>query len=153
MLGRVDKEEREAHTQSIDSMAKDGRGTSFRTAQTRPDRNVRSSPVLVPSVLAEEHRRDKNRAAPNAELCAAGEKSQLEFQKIFGINLKAARLKSNLKQSEVAAMTGLTQQYLSLIEAGQQNVTIKTMAVLAKVVDHDLLDLLKHALGMPSKEG
>ena len=46
----------------------------------------------------------------------------------------------------MAALTGLTQQYLSLIEAGQQNVTIKTMALLAKVVDHDLINLLQEAL-------
>ena len=48
-------------------------------------------------------------------------------------------------------MTGLTQQYLSLIEAGQQNVTIKTMALLAKVVDHDLLHLLQDALHATEK--
>lgn len=50
-------------------------------------------------------------------------------------------------------MTGLTQQYLSLIEAGQQNVTIKTMALLAKVVDHDLINLLQEALEKTPKEG
>lgn len=38
----------------------------------------------------------------------------------FGNNLRAARLKAGLKQLDVAAQTGLTQQYLSLIEAGQQ---------------------------------
>lgn len=70
---------------------------------------------------------------------------------MFGVNLKAARLKSNLKQSDVAAITGLTQQYLSLIEEGQQNVTIKTMALLAKVVDHDLLGLLKQVLDPSAK--
>jgi len=49
-------------------------------------------------------------------------------------------------------MTGLTQQYLSLIEAGQQNVTIKTMALLAKVVDHNLIHLLQEALEAAPKE-
>lgn len=50
-------------------------------------------------------------------------------------------------------MTSLTQQYLSLIEAGQQNVTIKTMAPLAKVVDHDLINLLQEALqNAPNEE-
>jgi DNA-binding XRE family transcriptional regulator len=106
----------------------------------------------VPSAPVEDHRNEKHRALSYAELCAAGEKSQLEFQKIFGINLKEARLKSNLKQSDVASMTGLTQQYLSLIEAGQQNVTIKTMALLAKVVDHNLIHLLQEALGAVPKE-
>ena len=133
-------------------MAKDGPGISPRPAQTRPDRKVRSPPIIARSAPADEHRNHKQRTAPNAELCAAGEESQLQFQRIFGVNLKEARLKSNLKQSDVAALTGLTQQYLSLIEAGQQNVTIKTMALLAKVVDHDLLHLLQEALGATAKE-
>lgn len=78
----------------------------------------------------------------NAELCAAAEKLQLELQRAFGVNLKAARLKAGLTQAETAALVGLTQQHLSLIEAGQQNVTLKTMTLLAKVVNHDLLNLL-----------
>ena len=49
-------------------------------------------------------------------------------------------------------MTGLTQQYLSLIEAGQQNVTIKMMALPARVVDHDLINLLQEALQRTPKE-
>jgi transposase-like protein len=36
---------------------------------------------------------------------------------------------SGLKQSGIARMTGFTQQYLSLIEAGQQSVTFKTMRI------------------------
>jgi transcriptional regulator with XRE-family HTH domain len=51
----------------------------------------------------------------------------------------------------VAARTGLTQQYLSLIEVGQQNVTIRTMALLAEVVDHDLVGLLQKTSGPPPK--
>lgn len=92
--------------------------------------------------------RDKGNAgkrppSPSAEICAAGEKTQLELQKIFGTNLRAARVDAGLKQSEVASVTGLTQQYLSLIEAGQQNLTMRTMAILAEVVARDLLDLLR----------
>jgi DNA-binding XRE family transcriptional regulator len=133
-------------------MAKDVVSTESRPSHTRLDRKVRSSPVPALPPPTEQHRSDKHRTAPDAQLCAAGEKYQLEFQRIFGINLKAARLKCNLKQSEVAALTGLTQQYLSLIEAGQQNVTIKTMALLAKVVDHNLIHLLQEALGGAPKE-
>lgn len=134
-------------------MAKDGAGRSSRPSETRSDPQVRSPPVAGPVKPRREHGSHKHPPAPDAALCAAGEKSQLEFQRIFGINLKAARLKANLKQSDVAAMTGLTQQYLSLIEAGQQNVTIKTMALLAKVVDHDLINLLQEILAPPSKAG
>ena len=81
--------------------------------------------------------------SPNAEICAAGEKAQLELQKVFGANLRAARMEAGLKQSEVASITGLTQQYLSFIENGQANLTLRTMAILAEVVARDLLDLLK----------
>ncbi|MBN8875456.1 MAG: helix-turn-helix transcriptional regulator [Rhodospirillales bacterium] len=82
----------------------------------------------------------------NAEICAAGEKSQLELQKVFGANLRAARMEAGLNQPEVAQMTGLAQQYLSLIEGGEQNLTMRTMAILAKVVDCDLVELLKHSV-------
>jgi DNA-binding XRE family transcriptional regulator len=134
-------------------MAKDGPGTSSKPSRTRPDRKVRSPPIFVPPALVDKHVHEKQRPAAHPELCAEGERSQLELQRIFGVNLKEARLKSALKQSDVATMTGLTQQYLSLIEAGQQNVTIKTMALLAKVVDHSLIHLLQEALGAaPKKE-
>ena len=133
-------------------MAKDGPGTSSRSSHTKSDRKVRSPPVLARSAPAGNHSVSEVRPGPDAKLCAEGEASQLEFQRIFGSNLREARLKSRLKQSEVAALTGLTQQYLSLIEAGQQNVTIKTMALLAKVVDHDLINLLQEALQKAPKE-
>lgn len=132
-------------------MAKDGPGTSSKPSRFQSDRKVRSPPTVEDSKTLKDSRIGKHRPSPDAELCAAGEKSQLEFQRVFGVNLKAARLKSNLKQSDVATITGLTQQYLSLIEAGQQNVTIKTMALLAKVVDHDLLGLLKQVVDPSAK--
>ena len=132
-------------------MAKGGPGTSSRPSRFQSDRKVRSPPAVTKPDTREDSRIGKHRPSPDVELCAAGEKSQLEFQRIFGLNLKAAGLKSNLKQSDVAAITGLTQQYLSLIEAGQQNVTIKTMALLAKVVDHDLIDLLKQVVDRTTK--
>jgi DNA-binding XRE family transcriptional regulator len=86
---------------------------------------------------------------PDPVILAKEEKVREEFQQVFGKNLRAARLKASLKQSEVAVLTGLTQQYLSLIEAGQQNITLKTMILLAEVVDSDLLDMLKRALNDP----
>lgn len=65
-----------------------------------------------------------------------------DFQATFGENLKAARLKSGLKQSDVAEQAGLTQQRLSRIENGPQNLTLKTMVRLAAVVDHHVSALL-----------
>ncbi|MBN8904869.1 MAG: helix-turn-helix transcriptional regulator [Rhodospirillales bacterium] len=130
-------------------MAKGRPSTSSRSSRFQSDRKVRSPPLIAQA--PKEGRAGKHPSSPDAEICAAGEESQLEFQRIFGVNLRSARLKSGLKQSEVAIITGLTQQYLSLIEAGQQNLTIRTMAILAKVVDHDLLDLLKKVVDTPPK--
>jgi ribosome-binding protein aMBF1 (putative translation factor) len=74
-----------------------------------------------------------------------------ELQVIFGENLKAARLKRGLNQRQVAARSGLPQQYLSQIEQGQQNVTLKTVELLAKVLDHDVSTMLRRAKRPPEK--
>ena len=88
---------------------------------------------------------------PLPEVLARGKRAREDFQVIFGNNLRASRLKCGLKQSEVAERTGLTQQYLSLIEAGQQNITLKTMILLAEVVDNDVADMLRKAVDLPPK--
>jgi DNA-binding XRE family transcriptional regulator len=62
---------------------------------------------------------------------------------LFGERLRSARLALGLKQSEVARLTGLTQQYLSLVERGQKNVTLKTMMALAYVVKQDVSTMLQ----------
>ena len=64
---------------------------------------------------------------------------------IFGDNLWKARLAGGLKQSEVAEQAGLTQQRLSLIEAGNQNLTLKTMMRLAQAVDQNVSAMLQLA--------
>jgi DNA-binding XRE family transcriptional regulator len=94
---------------------------------------------------------DRHRRIPDPAILAKEEKIREEFQAVFGQHLKAARLKAGLKQSDVAARTGLTQQYLSLIEAGQQNITLKTMILLAEVVDRDIRDMLRRVLETPRK--
>ena len=132
-------------------MAKEGPDRSPRPPLVGPTRNVRAPPKPTSPRRSTKQPEATPSRSPDPEVVAKGEQAQEHFQAIFGDNLKAARLKAGLKQSEVAALTGLTQQYLSLIEAGQQNVTLRTMALLAEVVDHDLLDLLKKILGMPSK--
>lgn len=71
---------------------------------------------------------------------------------IFGANLRAARLKCGFNQREVAALSGLPQQYLSQIEMGQQNITLRTIEALAKVVDHDVSTLLRRAVCPPEKK-
>jgi DNA-binding XRE family transcriptional regulator len=64
---------------------------------------------------------------------------------VFGENLRMARLAANLNQVELANQTGLTQQYLSAIEAGQKNVTLRTMMKLAKVLGQDVSTMLQRS--------
>jgi transcriptional regulator with XRE-family HTH domain len=64
---------------------------------------------------------------------------------VFGENLRQARLAANLNQIELASQTGLTQQYLSAIEAGQKNVTLRTMMRLAKVLGQDVSTMLQRS--------
>ena len=61
---------------------------------------------------------------------------------VFGINLKAARLKAGLTQVELAERAGLLQQYVSLVETGKQNITLTTAQALARVVEQTVSELL-----------
>ena len=62
---------------------------------------------------------------------------------VFGARLRAARAKLGMSQSQLAERSGLLQQYISLIETGQQNITLTTAQNLAKVVHQDVSDMLR----------
>jgi transcriptional regulator with XRE-family HTH domain len=66
-----------------------------------------------------------------------------DLQKIFGQNVRAARIKAGWTQAQLAERTGLTEQYVSLVEAGHQNITLDMMAALARAVGHDVTALLR----------
>jgi DNA-binding XRE family transcriptional regulator len=65
----------------------------------------------------------------------------------FGKNLRAARIRAGLTQARVADRTRLTQPYVSLVEAGRQNITLSTMTALAKVIGHQATVVLRKAPG------
>jgi transcriptional regulator with XRE-family HTH domain len=66
-----------------------------------------------------------------------------EVAQVFGANLQAARARKGMTQEDLASVSGTGRTYLSLIEAGQQNLTLSTAVSLAKAVDSTLIDLLK----------
>jgi transcriptional regulator with XRE-family HTH domain len=66
-----------------------------------------------------------------------------DLQILFGENFRATRLKAGLSQTDVVALSGIKQQTISQIEAGQHNLTLKTMDKLAKAVDRDVAYLLR----------
>ena len=61
----------------------------------------------------------------------------------FGLNFARARQDAGLSQRDVRDKTGLTQGWVSSIELGRANITIDTMAVLARLVGVDVTELLR----------
>ena len=72
-----------------------------------------------------------------------GEPLSYDLKVTFGRNVWSARKKTGLSQAEMAKRTGLPQQYISQIEAGKANVTLETVALLARVVDHEVTQLFE----------
>jgi transcriptional regulator with XRE-family HTH domain len=64
------------------------------------------------------------------------------MSRLFGRNLRHARLQANLTQLGLAKRAGLRQQYVSLIEKGTQNVTIDVATKLALALQCELWTLL-----------
>lgn len=71
-----------------------------------------------------------------------GDVPATELQSRFGRNLKAGRKRVGLTQVQVSSRSGISQSDISLIERGQVNLSLVTMQRLAKVIDHDVSNLL-----------
>jgi len=106
------------------------------------------SPASLPPVEAGPHKPVRMSVTRTIPIAPKSEDTQ-DLQALFGENLRAARLKAGLKQSELAEKTGLTQQYLSLIETGRKNLTLRTMMELAKVVGQEVSVMLRRTRGRP----
>ncbi len=61
----------------------------------------------------------------------------------FGVNLRWARRKRGLSIREVHESTGLSHAYLSEVERGLANISLKSMARLARAVSCSVEELLK----------
>lgn len=73
-----------------------------------------------------------------------------ELQLAFGRNVKAARIKANMTQTDLAERSGIRQHHLSQIENGQINLTLGTMARLARAFGDDVSAMLRST---PDKAG
>ena len=61
---------------------------------------------------------------------------------MFAHNLKAARLDAGLTQEDMMRKTGLTQPFISSVEAGKSTVSLDNASKLAKAVGKPLWQLL-----------
>lgn len=66
----------------------------------------------------------------------------IEVLKKFGLNLKIERTKKGITQEELAEMIDVHEKYISKIETGKQNVTIKTLNKLSCALGIDMYKFL-----------
>ena len=66
-----------------------------------------------------------------------------ELLKIFGRNVKFERIKKGYSQDELAEIMRVSRNYISKIECGDQNMSLKKIAKLAQALDTNIENLLK----------
>lgn len=70
--------------------------------------------------------------------------NEQEVLKIFGFNVKVERMKQGLTQAELAEKLDVHEKYISRIETGRQNVTLKTIYKLANTLNINMDLFLKY---------
>ena len=63
--------------------------------------------------------------------------------KNFGIRIKSERLRNNISQEELAEMTNMSRNSVSLIETGKINPTILKVIDIANALNADIVYLTK----------
>lgn len=67
----------------------------------------------------------------------------MDMRKLVGRNFSRLRREKGLTQEEVAARSGLSQQYLSGLERGARNPTVITLFELAQALGVSHVDLVR----------
>lgn len=68
---------------------------------------------------------------------------KLKASEILAQNIKALRLKKDLKSFELAEMAGVTPNVITAIESGEANPTLKKIESFAEALDTTVSELLK----------
>jgi len=66
-----------------------------------------------------------------------------DILKRFGKNVKLERIKKDYSQEDFAAILNVTRVYISKIECGEQNMSLKKIAELANALNTNIENLLK----------
>lgn len=65
-----------------------------------------------------------------------------DLLKKFGKNVKIERVKKDLTQEQLAEIMNISQNYLSRIELGKENMSLGKILELSKFLDTDIANLL-----------
>jgi transcriptional regulator with XRE-family HTH domain len=74
----------------------------------------------------------------------------MDIRAIVGGNLRKIRDKRKLTQEKLSDLSGFSQQYLSELESGKRNPTIRSLSEIARVLKVDPIEFFKE-LGRTSK--
>lgn len=66
-----------------------------------------------------------------------------EILKQFGRNVKAERIRKGLTQEALAEKIGVNREYISKIERGNANMSLKKIVNLTNFIGADIKDILK----------
>lgn len=67
----------------------------------------------------------------------------MKIQKILGENVHKYRLIKQYTQEELAELSGLHRTYISCIELGKKNASLKVIENLANILEVDICNLFK----------
>lgn len=72
-----------------------------------------------------------------------------EIAKIIGLRIRELRLERNYSQEKLAELSSLDMTYISMIEHGKRNVTVKSLLQICRALDTKITDitiLLNHLI-------
>ncbi len=69
--------------------------------------------------------------------------SEKDINAIAGRNIRAARLKLGLSQDAFADVCQIHRTYIGAVERGERNITLNTLAMIAKAAKTTPIELLK----------
>jgi transcriptional regulator with XRE-family HTH domain len=68
----------------------------------------------------------------------------MDMLKHFGQRIRAIRTKQGISQEKLAELSGLHRTYISTLELGKRNISLKNIYTLAKALGVPPDELLKH---------
>ena len=71
----------------------------------------------------------------------------MQHRKLVGRNLRALRIAKGWTQEKLAAMSGVDQGYIGTLERGTVNVSLDTLAKLAKSLKVEIEEFLRKSKG------
>ncbi|TWB23464.1 helix-turn-helix protein [Nitrospirillum amazonense] len=73
----------------------------------------------------------------------------MDIRRLFGANLRRLRDRAGLSQEAVAARMGVDRAHVSLMERGQQNVTLTTLWAVCEALQVRPVEFFDESVGDP----